>query len=308
MREQAAERGFIPITNVFMFGHVMRNEEICKGFLETVLGMNVGRIEYINAEQTTEPGLDSRGVRLDVYAEAGRRVFDVEMQVADRLCLGKRMRYYQSAIDAGLLEKGADFDELRESYIIFLCTHDPYGLDLPLYRFERICVDESTCDCNCGAHWMVLNSKAYGKLPDGRLRDLLKYVDSGKSSGDGLVSKIDSAVHDMNRDASWVDSAYWSVSGIVEDAEREVRIARRYYKKEGLREGRELGLSQGLAEGRAKGHAEGKAEGRAEGRAEADRQYKTLIDRLLDAGRLDDLRKMTDDAAYRQKLCAEFGI
>ena len=34
-----------------MFGRVLCNEEVCRGFLERVLGIEVGDIAYLNREQ-----------------------------------------------------------------------------------------------------------------------------------------------------------------------------------------------------------------------------------------------------------------
>ena len=40
----------IPISNNFMFGRVLCREDICRGFLERVLGTEVGSIAYLNRE------------------------------------------------------------------------------------------------------------------------------------------------------------------------------------------------------------------------------------------------------------------
>ena len=49
-----------------MFGRVLCREDICRGFLERVLGTEVGSIAYLNREQVLQPTVASRGVRLDV--------------------------------------------------------------------------------------------------------------------------------------------------------------------------------------------------------------------------------------------------
>lgn len=128
----------IPFSNTYMFGRVMRDEAICQGFIETVLGVRVERITYTNAEQVLEPVPDGKGVRLDLYVEADGGAFDLEMQSYGEKALGRRFRYYQSAIDARCLDKGDDYDMLPEAYVVFLCTHDPFGLGLPTYRLERM--------------------------------------------------------------------------------------------------------------------------------------------------------------------------
>ena len=40
-------------------------------------------------------------------------------------------------IDIDSLLKGAVYSELKESYVIFICTSDPFESGLPVYTFER---------------------------------------------------------------------------------------------------------------------------------------------------------------------------
>ena len=49
-------------------------------------------------------------------------------------------------------------------------------------------------------------------------------------------------------------------------------------------------------------------ESKAEGRDAGEKKLGALIDSLIDAGRNDEIKKVTSDAEYRQKLYKEFGI
>ena len=73
-------------------------------------------------------------------------------------------------------------------------------------------------------------------------------------------------------------------------------------------EARVQGRAEGRAEGREEGREEGRAEGKAEGREEGIERYGLLVNSLLDAGRVDDIRKASADPAFRDSLFAEFGI
>ncbi len=57
-----------------------------------------------------------------------------------------------------------------------------------------------------------------------------------------------------------------------------------------------------------KAERKGRAAGLDEGRAEATDRLNKLNDLLLDAGRMDDLKKSFHDSAYQQQLLAEFGL
>ena len=126
----------------WMFNRVLCEEEVCRKVLRAALGIEAGEISYLNAEQCFEPLAAGRGVRLDVYARGDGRVYDIEMQVARERDLGRRMRYYQAAMDVGELGPGEDFGVLPESYVLFFCRHDTYGKGEPVYMIER----------RCGAH------------------------------------------------------------------------------------------------------------------------------------------------------------
>ena len=55
--------------------------------------------------------------------------------------LPKRTRYYQAMIDMAETEKGQDYQDLKESYIIFICTFDPFKQGKPMYTFRNLCIE-----------------------------------------------------------------------------------------------------------------------------------------------------------------------
>ena len=90
----------------WMFNRVLCEKDVCRKILRAALGIEAGEISYLNAEQCFEPLAAGRGVRLDVFARGDGRVYDIEMQVARERGLGRRMRYYQAAMDVGELGSG----------------------------------------------------------------------------------------------------------------------------------------------------------------------------------------------------------
>ena len=73
------------------------------------------------------------------------RVYDIEMQCSNspRNDLAKRSRFYQSLIDGELLDKGKPYEELNPSYVIFICTFDPFHRGLPIYTFTHCCKEDN---------------------------------------------------------------------------------------------------------------------------------------------------------------------
>ena len=127
----------LTITDDFMFGAVMRDAAICKGVLERLLRIKIDHIEYPELQKVITPFYSRKGVRLDVYVADSGRVFDVECQTYRIESIGKRTRYYQSMIDIDSLMKGADYAELKESFVIFICLDDPFKAGLPPANVNR---------------------------------------------------------------------------------------------------------------------------------------------------------------------------
>ena len=130
----------------------MKDERICKGVIERLLHIKIDHIEYPELQKSISPFYTQRGVRLDVYVEDGKRVFDIEAQTYRLDDVGSRARYYQAMIDIDNLMRGMDFSELKESYILFLCTKDPLGKGLPVYTFERKCKENPDVQLNDRTH------------------------------------------------------------------------------------------------------------------------------------------------------------
>lgn len=61
------------------------------------------------------------------------------MQAEKQGNLPKRSRYHQAEMDVASIPPGSDFNELKSSYVIFICTFDPFGKGLYQYTFENIC-------------------------------------------------------------------------------------------------------------------------------------------------------------------------
>ena len=84
----------------------------------------------------------NRSVRLDILAtdSTGRKI-NVEIQRSDKGAGRKRARYNSSMMDANLLRKGEKFDELPETYVVFITEHDVIGKGRPLYHIGRYIFD-----------------------------------------------------------------------------------------------------------------------------------------------------------------------
>ncbi|MBP5449592.1 MAG: Rpn family recombination-promoting nuclease/putative transposase, partial [Spirochaetales bacterium] len=181
-------------TDDFIFFAVMHNKALCKEMIERLLDIKIDKIEYPKLQHTIKTSQRSKGVRLDVYLKGSNKVFNLEMQTASNKTLSKRARYYQSIIDVDMLDKGCDYNELPELYILFICTDDPFDKGLPVYTFNRKCEENEKLKLDDGTYIKLYNAKAYMREQNEKIREILEYIDTGKAKADfteRLQAKVD---------------------------------------------------------------------------------------------------------------------
>ena len=191
----------LTIQDDFIFQHVMRNSEICKHFLEKLLDFKIRRLDYLQLEKTFEPHLRSKGVRFDLYVEDEHGIaYDVEMQTTEPRpgALAKRTRYYQSAIDTNALQRGDDYSKLKNSFIIFVCTFDPFDENRCIYTFRNRCVESEGLELNDGATKIFLNVNGMFGNVDDDIKNFLLYI-GGKTPVGNFVKRVALEVDKVKR-------------------------------------------------------------------------------------------------------------
>ena len=191
----------LPLRHHFMFGQVMQNPKICKLFLEALFHWEIEDIKYVHREKDLDDSFLARGVRLDIYLRDSDTVYNVEMQSDREPSLERRVRYYQSGIDREELRKGCPFEELPDSYVIFICDYDPLGQGFA--KYERRAhwygsesdgedINNDTCDetndklitCNDGAHAILLNSRYTQRNASPAILEFLDYIRTNDDAAD----------------------------------------------------------------------------------------------------------------------------
>ncbi|UTD01775.1 Rpn family recombination-promoting nuclease/putative transposase [Treponema socranskii subsp. buccale] len=258
----------LTFTDDFMFGTVMKNQFICKGVIERLLHIKVGKIEYPSLQKTIAPFYESKGIRLDVYVSDSERVFDIEIQTSIPPFLPKRTRYYQSLMDVDNLLRGQSYAELKESYVIFICTQDPFGKGLPVYEFRNICTADGTLFLDDKSYKVFYNVGAYGKEDEPELSALLKYLCERRATS-GFTQHIDALVEKAKRNEKF-RSWYMSLNIHEDDLRRE-----------SLQLGEKIGFERGVAAGIRKGRKDGLLQGRRDGIAAGAYQAKRETAKIL---------------------------
>ena len=185
----------LTITNRYIFYRVMRdNKDICLRLLQLLLPeLNIQRIEFLVEEKPIEETPESRGVRLDAYAGDGVRVYDIEMQAQNRDDLRKRSRYNQSMVDEELLDKGALFSDLNDSYVIFISPFDLFEQNRIRYTFRNYCDEDKSLELNDGAVKVFINASGIRENADPDLAAFLDLV-LGKSSDNDFAKQVQKAI------------------------------------------------------------------------------------------------------------------
>ncbi len=240
----------LTIKNNFLFGAVMCEEENCKGFLEMTLGFPIEQVE-VSKEKSIVYHPEYKGIRLDVYAKDENNThYNVEMQVLKRAALGKRSRYYHSQIDMELLLKGKEYQDLPDTYVIFICDFDPFGKKRYCYTFMNCCLEDKELKLRDGSISIFLSTKGENETEvSQKLMNFLKFVSAD----------LKESISDFQD--PYVKQLQEAISRIKSNREMEERymILTELLKDE-YSEGMLLGREEGMLLGREEGKVEGKAE------------------------------------------------
>ncbi|AIN92965.1 Rpn family recombination-promoting nuclease/putative transposase [Treponema putidum] len=169
----------------FMFCKVMQNSDLCKRLIDMILSDKIGKIAYISVQHSINTNEQAKSVRFDVLVQTENgKFYDVEMQVSNEKNIPKRMRFYQAAIDISFLDKGNFYNDLNDSFIIFICTFDAIWKNEPIYTFENICIEDKNISLQDGTKKVIINSEAFKSTEDKDLKEFLEYLKTGKAKSE----------------------------------------------------------------------------------------------------------------------------
>lgn len=194
----------LTISDDFLFSKIMRDQELCTRLLETILEVKISRVQLLEEQKTIGITTDAKSIRLDVYVEDGENtIYNVEMQTTNEHNLPKRSRYYQGMIDLNSIEKGAKYNELKKSFVIFICTFDPFGAGRHKYTFRHICEEDHRLRLEDDAAKVFLNAAGTKDDVSEELKNFLRYVAGEEMANDPLVQDLDRAVADAKANKDW---------------------------------------------------------------------------------------------------------
>ena len=232
---------FLPFTNDKIFMNVMRSPKICRALLELILpNEEIGAIRIrksdnplldnseidedagesmsIETQKTLKLGADVHGVRFDAFVESSKLWADIEMQTSNDSELDKRARYYHANIDLDFLEQGQPYENLKPSYVIFICTFDYFNMDEPVYFFRSWDVEKSL-PLKDLSYTIMLNTKCSPEKVPEALKPFYEYLnDPKKNQASELTRMIDERVRKFNSN-EWRQK-YMTFEYILNERER----------------------------------------------------------------------------------------
>jgi len=146
------------------------NIEAAELLLKIILERTDIKVKKVKGQvELKSPYPNGRNIKLDIIAVDSDGVeFDVEVQRNTKGSHVRRARYHQSMMDSRLLKKKQEFKELKDTYVIFICQHDKFKENKPIYHVDKI-VRETGKVFDDGAHIIYVNGKYRGEDDFGKL-------------------------------------------------------------------------------------------------------------------------------------------
>ena len=160
-------KNFTLMSDIFM-RNVFKKRECLEYVLQVIMEkQDLHVIDQII--QKDYKNLQGRSAVMDCVArDSTGKQFDVEIQQDNEGASPKRARYHSGLMDMNTLNPGQDFEELPESYVIFITRDDILGYGLPIYHIDRQ-IKELNEAFQDEAHIIYVNSRNQDDTELGRL-------------------------------------------------------------------------------------------------------------------------------------------
>ena len=232
----------LDITDDFIFSRVMRNKRLCRTLLEMILKVKVGKIKFLTSHHAIQIEPNAKGIIMDVYLKDENRVINVEMQTTNKGDLPRRARYYQAAADIDTTPKGSEYKDLKQNYVVFICTFDPFHQKKAIYNFQNYCINYGVpIPLEDGTEKIFLNTAAQDTTSlDGELRLFYDYI-KGKVAQTAFTKELEATISRMKQEKEERNMYLTYTTRMME------------FRRDGFDEGFTAGREDGLQQGRDQG-------------------------------------------------------
>ena len=184
----AIARGFNLLNNVFM-SVALNDLPACQHVIRILTGIKDLTVKEIRTQYRISK-ITSHDAILDVLAEdAEGKLINLEIQRGDTVDHARRTRFYCAMIDSELLEKGKEYYEMPEVYVIYISENDIWKDKRTTYPVKKQFVGtEITCDD--GLHVLYVNAAIDDGTETAKLMKYFKKADPADMSQGDLSRRI----------------------------------------------------------------------------------------------------------------------
>ena len=176
------------MSDIFM-RNVFKKRECVEYVLRIIMRMDNLHI----LEQTIQKdykNLQGRSAIFDCVARDDQnKRYNVEIQQESEGASYKRARYHCGLMDMNTLNPGQDFEDLPESYVIFITRDDVVGKKLPIYHADRV-IEETGEKFEDGSHIIYVNLKVQDDTKLGRLMHDLHCKNADEMYSEILAQRV----------------------------------------------------------------------------------------------------------------------
>lgn len=154
------------------------------------------------------------------------------MQAVRKVALGKRSRYYHGQIDMELLLSGRPYDELPNTYVIFVCDFDPFGQRKYRYIFNKMCQETIDAKLEDGSTTIFLSTR--GKNNDEVSPELVKFLEFVKEDlagceadfEDEFIEQLQKSVQHIKASRE-MEGRYMVFEEVIREERQEAKVEER---------------------------------------------------------------------------------
>jgi hypothetical protein len=174
MRSFEEQKSIVSRLNVIddvFFQKMVEDKEVAEEILRIIL--HKPRLKVIKNEvQRALRNTGAHSVVLDLLCEdEDHSLINVEVQKKNDSDHQKRVRFNRSNIDTIFVEKGLDYNELPDVFMVFISSFDIFGENRTIYHINRV-IEETGTFVNNGTHEIYVNTAVDDKSD---IAELMQY-------------------------------------------------------------------------------------------------------------------------------------
>ena len=188
--EQKASIARLNLMDNGFFQKVMQDTESCEEMLQILLQMPNLKV-LTNQIERNIPNMTGHSVTLDLICEDDNgNIINVEVQKSNDTNHQKRVRYNMACMDTLSIDKGTNYSNLPDLYVVFISSFDMFKEQETIYHVQRIIRKSGTFVEN-GTHEIYVNTK----IDDGSdIAQLMQYFKNSNGIHP-LFPKLSKQIH-----------------------------------------------------------------------------------------------------------------